>query len=117
MSDQPQMPDLSGLLAQAQDMMAKSAEVAETEVEGSAGGGMVKVVMNGQLEFSSVTIDPSVVDPADVTMLQDLILAALRDAAGQVGEAQEGAMGGLDIGSMMGGLGGLDGLLGGGGEE
>ncbi|MGI9603303.1 MAG: YbaB/EbfC family nucleoid-associated protein [Acidimicrobiales bacterium] len=111
MTDDPSMPDLSGLLEQAQNMMAASAEAAATDVEGSAGGGKVVVVVNGNFEFQSVRIDPAVVDPADVEILEDLVLAALRDAAAKVADNQEGAMGGLDLGDLD--LGGLGGLLGG----
>jgi len=111
MSDDPQMPDLSGLLEQAQHMMEASAEAAEAPVEGSAGGGKVTVVANGHYEFESVSIDPGVVDPADVEMLEDLVLAALRDVATKIAANQQGALGGLDIGGLD--LGGLGGLLGG----
>ena len=99
------MPDLAGLLGQAQEMMAASEAAAEQLVEGTAGGGMVKIVVNGRFEFQSVHVDPSVVDPNDVEMLQDLVLAALRDAAGQITDSQQDALGGID-------LGGLGGLLG-----
>ena len=112
MSDeQPSMPDLSGLLEQAQTMMEASAEAAEVVVEGSAGGGKVTVAVNGSFEFQSVSIDAGVVDPADVDMLEDLVLAALRDAAAKIAANQQGALGGLDIGELD--LGGLGGLLGG----
>ena len=104
------MPDLGGLLEQAQSMMAASAAAAEETVEGQSGGGVVKVVVNGHFEFQDVRIDPLVVDPGDVEMLQDLVLAALRDAVGQVGANQKGAMGGMDLGGLD--LGGLGGLLG-----
>ena len=104
------MPDLGGLLEQAQSMMAASAAAADETVEGQAGGGMVTVTVNGHFEFSDIRIDPEVVDPNDIEMLQDLVLAALRDAVTRIGEKQQGAMGGLDLGS----LGGLSGLLGGG---
>lgn len=100
------MPDLGGLMAQAQEMMASAQQKAEEIVEGSAGGGVVKVQVDGSLNFHSVTIDASVVDPGDVEMLQDLVLAALRDAASQIQDGQADAMGGMD-------LGGLGGLLGG----
>ena len=100
------MPDLAGLLGQAQEMMAASEAAADQVVEGTAGGGMVRIAVNGRFEFQSISIDPSVVDPADVEMLQDLVLAALRDAAGQIGASQQDALGGID-------LGGLGGLLGG----
>jgi len=108
MFDEPSMPDLSGLFEQAQDIMAASAEAASTEVEGSAGGGKVTVVANGNLEFQSISIDPSVVDPTDVEMLEDLVLAALRDAGTKVAANQQGALGGLDLGGLD-----LGGLLGG----
>ena len=99
-------PDLGGLMAQAQEMMAKSQEAASEVVEGSAGGGVVKVRVDGSLNFESVTIDPSVVDPNDVDMLNDLVLAALRDASGQIQDAQADAMGGMDLGGLSGMLGG-----------
>lgn len=101
------MPDLGGLMEQAQQMLAGAQEAAETIVEGTSGGGMVKVEVDGSFNFHSVTIDPSVVDPTDVEMLNDLVLAALRDAVTQVQDSQSDAMGGMD-------LGGLGGLLGGG---
>lgn len=101
------MPDLGGLMEQAQQMLAGAQEAAEQIFEGSAGGGVVKVEVDGSFNFESVKIDPSVVDPNDVEMLNDLVLAALRDAAVQLQDAQSDAMGGMD-------LGGLGGLLGGG---
>ena len=99
-------PDLGGLMAQAQEMMAKSQEAASEVVEGAAGGGVVKVRVDGSLNFESVTIDPSVVDPNDVDMLNDLVLAALRDASGQIQDAQADPMGGPDLGGLSGMLGG-----------
>ena len=101
------MPDLGGLMAQAQEMLAGAQEAAEEIVEGSAGGGKVKIEVDGGFNFHSVTIDPEVVNPDDVELLNDVVLAALRDAATQLQEAQSEAMGGMD-------LGGLGGLLGGG---
>ena len=62
------MPDLGGLMAQAQQMLAGAQEAAEEVVEGSAGGGKVKVEVDGGFNFQSVTIDPSVVDPEDVEL-------------------------------------------------
>ncbi len=111
MSDDQQMPDLSALLAQAQEMMAGAAEAANAVVTGQAGGGMVKVEVNGHFEFQSVSIDPKAVDASDVEMLEDLVLAALRDAGEQLSEGQSDAMGGMDLGGMD-----LGGLLGGGAE-
>jgi DNA-binding YbaB/EbfC family protein len=99
--------DLGNLLGQAQAMMAASAQAADEVVEGVAGGGAVRVRVNGRLEFQSVHLAPEVVDPADVTMLEDLVLAALHDASAQIATRQQAALGGL------GDLGGLGGLLGG----
>lgn len=117
-------PDLAGLLggggglgdlfAQAQSAMAASQQAASTEVEGSAGGGMVKIRATGGGDVLAVSIDPAVVDPDDVEGLEDLVLAALRDVNGRVADLHTQAMGGLDPSAMLGGLGGLGGLLGGG---
>jgi len=108
-----QMPDMSALLAQAQEMagklMAGQAEAAATVVEGQAGGGAVKITVTGAMEFQAISIDPSAVDPDDVEMLEDLILAALNDAVAEVNDLQEGPdLGDMDLGGM-----GLGGLLGG----
>lgn len=86
---------LGGLLEQAQQMMAAQAEAAEREVEGLAGGGMVRIVATGTGQVRSVTIDPTVVDPGDVAMLEDLVLAALHDVNTQLAEVQREAMGPL----------------------
>jgi hypothetical protein len=80
-------------------------------VKGSAGGGVVSVTMTGSGEVTAVTLAPEVVDPDDIEMLQDLIVAALHDAGLKVTELQRkalGALGGLDVGGlgdMFGGLG------------
>jgi nucleoid-associated protein EbfC len=103
----PKQPDMGDLLKQAQKMqeqlMEAQAAAAEQMVEGQAGGGVVKVTVTGGMEFKSVTIDPDAVDPDDVAMLEDLVLAAIHDAVGKVNDLSQQAMGGLD----MGGLGGL----------
>ena len=92
-------PDLSSLLQQAQQMqqqlMAAQAEAAEQVHEGVAGGGAVHIAVTGGMEFRGVTIRPDAVDPDDVEMLQDLVLAALNDAVGKVQAAQQDALGGL----------------------
>ena len=76
------------LMKQVQQMQEQMQQrMAELRVEGSAGGGMVKVTMKGNKEVLSVSIDPSAVDASDVETLQDLVLAALRDASRQVDEA------------------------------
>jgi DNA-binding YbaB/EbfC family protein len=102
--------DLGGLLESAQQAFSAQAEAAQQVVEGTAGGGVVKVEMTGNGEVTSVVLAPEVVDPDDVEMLQDLIVAALHDAGVKVTELQRqalGALGGLDIGGlgeMFGGL-------------
>jgi DNA-binding YbaB/EbfC family protein len=101
-------PDFGQLLKQAQAMQEQflqaRATAAEAEVEGTAGGGMVKVRVTGGMEFRGVTIDPSVVDPSDVSMLEDLVLAAVRDAVARATELSEKAMGSVDLGPLGGGL-------------
>jgi DNA-binding YbaB/EbfC family protein len=103
----PKQPNMNDLLKQAQKMQEQLVEAqqaaAEQVVEGQAGGGVVKVTVTGAMEFQSVTIDPDAVDPTDVGMLEDLVLAAIHDAVGKVNALSQQAMGGLDIG----GLGGL----------
>ena len=100
-------PDMGDLLKQAQKMqeqlMEAQATAAEQVVEGQAGGGAVKIRVTGGMEFMSVSIDPAAVDPADVSMLEDLVLAAIHDAVAKVNEISQQAVGGLDLG----GLGGL----------
>ena len=63
-----------------QEMLRIQTELETLTVDGSAGGGVVKAVVTGKQELISVTIDPSAVDPADVEMLQDLVVAAVNDA-------------------------------------
>ena len=105
------MPDFGSLLKQAQAMQEQfeqaRATAAEAEVEGQSGGGMVKVRVTGSMEFRDVTIDPTVVDPSDVPMLQDLVLAAVRDAVARATELSEQAMGSIDLGPLGGGASGL----------
>src|ERR1700754_2820850 len=109
----PQPPNLQNMLRQAQEMMAAQQEAQEAlkkeRVEASAGGGMVKVVMTGDLHLDSVTIDPDAVDPEDVEMLQDMVVAAVNEAVRAAQELQEsklgGAAGGFDPMSARDGLG------------
>ncbi len=105
--------DLGGLLDMAGQMQQHIAEAQEqaasTVLEGAAGGGMVKVTVTGDGEFRAVTIAPEVVDPDDIEMLQDLVLAAVNDAMARVHALQAETFG--DPGA--GGLGGLGGILGG----
>jgi len=79
---------MSALLAQAQQMQQQLMEaqenLANSEVRGQAGGGLVQVTMKGSGEVVAVAIDPKVIDPSDPETLQDLVLGALSDAATQV---------------------------------
>ena len=109
----PQGPggfDLNSLMKQAQQMQADMAEaqdkLKDESVEASAGGGMVKVKMSGDLRLLEIAIDPDAIDPEDAEMLQDMILAAVNEA---IRSAQELAA------SRMGGIAGLGGIGGGGG--
>jgi DNA-binding YbaB/EbfC family protein len=104
--------DIGGLLESAQQAFSAQAQAAQQVVEGTAGGGVVKVTMTGQGEVTSVVLAPEVVDPDDIEMLQDLIVAALHDAGLKVTELQRqalGALGGLDLGGLGDMLGGLTG--------
>jgi DNA-binding YbaB/EbfC family protein len=101
-------PDMQQLLQQAQKMQQALAdaqqELARTEVTGSAGGGLVTVRMTGSGDVVAVTIAPAAVDPEDVETLQDLVVAALRDAARAANELTASTMGPL-TGGLGGGLG------------
>jgi len=92
------------------DMQAAHDALANTLIEGTAGGGVVKATVTGDGELRKVTIDPSVVDPGDVETLEDLVLAAIHEAMREAKEAQATklgtATGGIDLDGLMGGLGG-----------
>ena len=98
-------PDMNALMRQAQkmqdDMKAKQAELEAAEYTGSASGEMVTVRMNGKHEVLGITIKPEAVDPEDVEMLSDLIIAAaneaLRAAAADKSEQMEKLSGGLNV--------------------
>ncbi|MFL5727707.1 MAG: YbaB/EbfC family nucleoid-associated protein [Chloroflexota bacterium] len=87
-----------------QELLRVQGELETVMVDGSAGGGVVKAVVTGKQELVSVTLDPSAVDPDDVDMLQDLIVAAVNDALGnsrRVAEEKMSAVtGGLRIPGM-----------------
>ena len=87
-----------------QEMLRVQTELEATQVDGSAGGGVVKAVVTGKQELVSITIDPDAVDPSDVDMLQDLIVAAVNDALRASRELAEERMaavtGGLRIPGM-----------------
>lgn len=95
-------PNLQKLMKQAQQMQkqleAAQAALAETEVTGTSGGGLVTVVVTGAGEFRSVSIDPKAVDPQDVETLEDLVLAAITNATDEVRKITEKKMGPLQAG-------------------
>jgi len=95
--------NMQALMRQAQKMQEEALkaqqEVDEAEVEGTAGGGMVKVVLTGNKAPVSISIDPNAVDPDDVEMLEDLVLAALSDASTKADELKSSKMG--RFGGMM----------------
>lgn len=109
MRPQPGSPNMAQMLKQAQkmqqQMLAAQEELAQTEVSGSAGNGLVTVSVLGSGDLQSITIDPSVVDPDDVETLQDLIVAAVRDANSAVSDLQAQKMGPLAGGMGIPGLG------------
>jgi len=104
----PGMPDLSVILQQAQQMQAEmeraQASLAEAEVTGSAGSGLVTATVNGSGDLLRLHIDQSVVDPADVETLEDLVIAAVHDARraaeGVASSAMGSVAGGLDLSSL-----------------
>ncbi|GAB2924132.1 YbaB/EbfC family nucleoid-associated protein [Streptomyces mayteni] len=104
--------DMQQLLQQAQkmqqDLAAAQQELAETPVEGSAGGGLVKATVTGSGELKSLEIDPRAVDPEDTETLADLVVAAVRDANNAAQELAKAKLGPLAQG--LGGGGGLPGL-------
>jgi DNA-binding YbaB/EbfC family protein len=114
---QPGQPNMQQILQQAQKMQQQlvtaQEELADAEVTGTAGGGLVTAVVSGAGELKSLEIDPQVVDPEDTETLADLVVAAVRDANRAAQELAAQKMGPL-AGGMggMGDLGGLGGLLG-----
>lgn len=116
-SDEPGGFDISSLLSQlgqVQQNLHQAQEAAAAQVvEGSAGGGAVKVKVTGAMEFQAITISPEVVDPEDVEMLEDLVLAAVRDGMDKASALATDALGSAALPGLPGlGEGGLGGLLG-----
>jgi hypothetical protein len=105
-------PNMQQMLKQVQkmqqDMMAAQEQLKHEEVEASAGGGMVTVKVTGDLVVKEVRIDPAAVDPDDVELLQDMVVAAVNQAVDQAQQLAASKMGGI-----TGGLGGPGGPLGG----
>ena len=99
------MKNIGKMMKQAQKMQEQlNKAMQEMEVEGSSGGGMVTLTLNGQKEIIDLEIDPEVVDPEDVEMLQDLIVAAFNDATRKVDEELQSKMGALTGGMLPPGL-------------
>ena len=102
---------MSALLAQAQQMqqqlMQAQQELVNAEIQGQAGGGLVRVTVKGSGEVVAVAIDPKVVDPEDVDTLQDLIVGALADASAQVTRMAQ-----QRLGPLAGGMGNALGMPG-----
>ncbi len=104
------MGNMNNMMRQAQALQKKlleaQGELADAEVSGSAGGGMITVRVTGAGELRSITIDPEVVDPSDVEMLQDMVLAAVNEGLRAAKNLEQERLGGL-----AGGLGLPPGLL------
>ena len=100
----PGMPSMK-MIQQMQNRMTKiQQELAETVVDGTAGGGAVVAQVTGAREFQGIKIDPSAVDPEDVEMLEDLITAAVQDAMTKAAALSEEKMGALTGGMKIPGL-------------
>ena len=106
--------DLNALMKQAQQMQAEMAEAQEKlkdeTVDASAGGGMVKVKMSGDLRLLEIAIDPEAIDPEDAELLQDMVLAAVNEAIRAAQDLAASKMGGVSGLGGAGGAGGLGGL-------
>ncbi len=104
-------PDMQALLQQAQQMQQQlartQAELAETLVQGTAGGGLVQATVSGTGELKALVIDPKAVDPEDTETLADLVLAAVRDATGSAQKLAAERLGPLAQGLGGGGIPGL----------
>ncbi len=101
-------PDMRQQIQKLQEQMLQTQEaLGERTVTATAGGGVIEVVMTGHQRVQSITIDPEVVDPEDVEMLQDLMVAAVNEAI-----ERSQALAAESMGALTGGLGGLGGLFG-----
>ena len=104
--------NMNNLMKQAQKMQRKmeeaSKEIEEKEITAAAGGGVVEVTVSGKKEITKIKIDPEAVDPDDVEMLEDLIMAATNEALRQMDEYSQQSMSKITGG--IGGMGGLGGL-------
>lgn len=108
------VPSQSNMVAQIQQMQeqmrVQQEQLALQEFTATAGGGALSVTVTGHQRISSITIDPDMLDPEDAEMIQELLVNTLNDALEQSQEkaasSMEGLTGGLDMGSLLGGLGG-----------
>jgi DNA-binding YbaB/EbfC family protein len=111
MPKQPQMPNMQQMMQQVQkmqkDMERAQEELKHEVVEASAGGGMVTVTVSGDLVVREVRIDPAAVDPDDLEILADMVLAAVNEALRKAQELAASKMGGATGGLDLGDLGGL----------
>jgi DNA-binding YbaB/EbfC family protein len=102
----PKGPSMNEMLKQAQkmqeDMQKKQAELEEKEYEVSAGGGVVKVKINGRREILNIDIDPEIVDPDDIETLSDILVAAVNEAIKKVNADSD-----AEMGKVTGALGGM----------
>ena len=99
------MPNMNQLMKMAQNMSKQMEEQMNSiEEEGNAGGGMVKVLMNGHKNIISLTMSKEVVDPEDIEMLQDLVIAAVNDAQSKVDDKVKDSAGGAMPGGLPGGF-------------
>lgn len=102
------MMNIQGIMKQAQMMQKKmeeeQAKLAQEEVEGSSGGGMVKVVLNGKFDMKKLNIDKSLIDAGESEVLEDLIVAAYNDAKNKVDAKMQDSMSAMTGGMNLGGL-------------
>jgi hypothetical protein len=100
----PKIPNIGQMMSMAQNMARQMEEQMDAlEVEGNSGGGMVTVTMDGHKRVKALRIAPDVVDPSDIDMLQDLLIAAVNDAQAKVDEKMKSQLGGLG-GGLPGGF-------------
>jgi DNA-binding YbaB/EbfC family protein len=100
----PKIPNIGQMMSMAQNMARQMEEQMDAlEVEGNSGGGMVTLTMDGHKRVKALRISPEVVDPADIDMLQDLLIAAINDAQAKVDEKMKSNLGGLG-GGLPGGF-------------
>ena len=102
------MMNIQGIMKQAQMMQKKmeeeQAKLAQEEVEGSSGGGMVKITLNGKFEMKKIALDKNLIDPEDAEVLEDLIVAAYNDAKSKIDAKMQESMNAMAGGMNLGGL-------------